>query len=146
MCPSELINRLKEYGVIVYVKDGQGRIKMPDPTPKEAESLIEELKAWREEVIQYLKTQAWEKEAEQLFSEALVRINEVWPKGFCWEWLESNKPRLNEAFDKAEKRVGKAYFDQNTAEFKRAVKGFEITAKIVAKEFKEAIPPSPANH
>ncbi|MEW6425506.1 MAG: hypothetical protein AB1523_12350 [Bacillota bacterium] len=97
---------------------------MPDPAA--AAPLLAELKTRKAEAIAYLQSQEPfdSEKAQQLFAEALVRLNEQYPFGAI-QWAQAYRPELWQACLEALDAVRAAFRAKDMAAIRRTTAEFE---------------------
>ena len=129
----ELINNLEDQGIKVYIgENGDVRIHVPDPVPRESCSLLGELRQRKSEAIKFLR---WDEEKiGRAYVDMLARANQSYTSG-ALAFSEASRPDLMKQFKECENTYTEAYHRQDSPACREAIAGVEAAIKTICEAF-----------
>lgn len=128
-----LINQLKQYGVVVQLVNGELKVKLPESLTPEARPLLKELK----KVITLGSFN--QNEAYRLFEEASVRVSITFSPE-AWNWVKANRPELVSTILTAEQAFNRAYRAQDMPGCREAVLKYERGFTELTRAYGQTLP------
>lgn len=121
-------NRLKQYGVLAQVVEGELKVKLPQTLAPEAKPLLKELKRAMDQ-----------EQAYKLFESASVRVSKAFSPA-AWDRARDNNPELLQVIVSAEQDYTKAYRQRDMVGCREAVDRYEKGFSALNDAYRQEVP------